>query len=328
MTKVCSKCKIEQSIENFNNDKSSSKDGHFCWCKTCVSENMKNRNFPVSVTEKVCSKCGVLKKAEDFVRAKSNKTGLSSHCKDCIREDYEKNWDKISAKQAQYAEDHPEVGLKAKAKYYETHKEEVLARSAKNYADNREEILEKVRNDPKITERKRKKRLENLEESLRKEKISRDKRRSTQREHINRLNNQWAKKKIAEDPNFRLARLLRSRITKVIKKEKRNGSAVRDLGCTLEELRAHLESKFQPGMSWENHGAGKDKWNIDHIIPLASFDLTDRQHFILACHYLNLQPLWHTQNMKKGKKLIPLENMPKEFPTLWSDPSGLCVETL
>lgn len=90
----------------------------------------------------------------------------------------------------------------------------------------------------------------------------------------------------------------------------KKGSAVRDLGCSVEELRAHLEALFQPGMTWDNYGRGpKDNpralyFEIDHIIPLASFDLTDREQFLKACHYTNLQPLWHHQNRAKGDKMV------------------------
>lgn len=80
------------------------------------------------------------------------------------------------------------------------------------------------------------------------------------------------------------------------------GSAVRDLGCTTEELRAYLEAQFRLGMSWDNYGKGG--WEIDHITPLASFDLTDREQFLKACHYTNLQPLWHHENRAKGDKLV------------------------
>lgn len=57
-------------------------------------------------------------------------------------------------------------------------------------------------------------------------------------------------------------------------------------------------------MTWDNYGKGSDKWNIDHIRPLASFDLTDPIKFKQAVHYTNLQPLWQKDNLKKGKKVI------------------------
>jgi hypothetical protein len=104
------------------------------------------------------------------------------------------------------------------------------------------------------------------------------------------------------NPNFRLAANLRGRLGSAVKNNSKSGSAVSDLGCTIEFLKQHLSSKFQPGMSWNNWGNGFGKWNIDHIIPLAAFDLTDRQHVVLACHYFNLQPLWYEQNMSKQDK--------------------------
>lgn len=85
-----------------------------------------------------------------------------------------------------------------------------------------------------------------------------------------------------------------------LKNQQKAGSAVDDLGCTIPELMAHLERRFLPGMTWANwsrHG-----WHIDHIKPLASFDLTDREQFLAACHYTNLQPLWAVDNLRKGDR--------------------------
>ena len=103
-----------------------------------------------------------------------------------------------------------------------------------------------------------------------------------------------------QTPQRRLAVNLRTRMWKAVKRNQRAGSVVRDLGCTINELKAHLESKFQQGMTWGNWAF--DGWHIDHIKPLASFDLTDREQFKEACHYTNLQPLWAEENLSKGAK--------------------------
>ncbi len=98
----------------------------------------------------------------------------------------------------------------------------------------------------------------------------------------------------------RLAVRLRSRLHIAIKQEYKAGSAVEDLGCSIEELKQHLEAQFSDGMNWENWS--RDGWHIDHIMPLVSFDLTDRDQFLKATHFTNLQPLWAEENLKKSRK--------------------------
>ena len=106
--------------------------------------------------------------------------------------------------------------------------------------------------------------------------------------------------RIKIDTNFRLSRNLRRRLHHALKKQSKSGSAVRDLGCTIPELKQYLESKFQPGMTWENYGI--KGWHIDHIKPISMFDLTNKKQFLEANHYTNLQPLWAKDNIKKRNK--------------------------
>lgn len=105
--------------------------------------------------------------------------------------------------------------------------------------------------------------------------------------------------KIKNDPNFKLSKSIRSRIRAAITRKNRvkPASAIEELGCTIEECRKHIESQFQEGMNWDNHG----EWHIDHIKPLASFNLENIEEFKEACHYTNLQPLWAEDNLKKWK---------------------------
>lgn len=111
----------------------------------------------------------------------------------------------------------------------------------------------------------------------------------------------FRKRESRKNPTYRLRETLRSRLNQAIIKETKSGSAVLDLGCTIHELKQYLESKFQPGMTWDNWS--KTGWHIDHIRPLASFDLTDPEQFKQACHYTNLQPLWAKDNLSKGDKV-------------------------
>lgn len=91
---------------------------------------------------------------------------------------------------------------------------------------------------------------------------------------------------------------LRSRLSRAVKKDLKGGSAVNDLGCTIDELKRYLESKFQEGMSWDNYS--RNGWHIDHIKPLDLFDLTNPEEVKVACHYTNLQPLWAKDNLEKS----------------------------
>lgn len=95
----------------------------------------------------------------------------------------------------------------------------------------------------------------------------------------------------------KLAANLRNRIRSAILKQYKVGSAVRDLGCSIQEFITYIEQQFTPGMSWDNYGS----WHLDHIMPLSSFDLADRKQFLLACNFTNYQPLWALDNIRKSR---------------------------
>lgn len=75
------------------------------------------------------------------------------------------------------------------------------------------------------------------------------------------------------------------------------------IGCTPNELRAHLESQFLPGMTWKNYG--RNGWHIDHKIPASKFDLTDPEQQKWCFHYSNLRPEWAYVNRSKNAKILP-----------------------
>lgn len=97
---------------------------------------------------------------------------------------------------------------------------------------------------------------------------------------------------------YKLENNLRTRLRTALKDGAKVGSVIRDLGCSIVEFKTYIAAKFQDGMSWDNHG----EWHLDHIKPLASFNLTDRTQFLQAFHYTNYQPLWAAENLKKGAK--------------------------
>ena len=165
-------------------------------------------------------------------------------------------------------------------KWYTEHKEQVDKQHNDYYQKNKEKVLLKQKLDP--NKRKREK-IYNREH----------------REEINQKTNERRAFRFKTEPEYKLKHVLRSRLKNALGgvgiKSKRT---LELLGCTVEHLRKHLESKFDGGMSWENYGFYG--WHVDHIIPCDKFDLTDPKQQEQCFHYTNLQPLWAIQNFRKA----------------------------
>jgi len=154
----------------------------------------------------------------------------------------------------------------------------------KNYAE---------KNKERIKENRKKRAAEKKQEIQ----LTTDAWKAKNKDYIKEYNKQYTAKRYSSDPIFKLKINQRSRVRSILKNQK-NGSTTQFLGCSFEELKIYIESKFVDGMTWENMG----KWHIDHIVPLASFDLNQESAKKIAFHYKNLQPLWAIDNLKKGAK--------------------------
>ena len=98
-----------------------------------------------------------------------------------------------------------------------------------------------------------------------------------------------------ENPSVRISDGVRSRMWAALK-GRSDGRLFSRLGYSIDELMSHLEAQFKPGMSWENYG----KWHIDHIKPCALFNQEDDAEFAECWSLNNLQPLWASENVRKG----------------------------
>lgn len=101
--------------------------------------------------------------------------------------------------------------------------------------------------------------------------------------------------------HFKIKEKMRRRIRSALKKDggKKTKRTMKLVGCTVEQLKQHIEKQFKPGMSWKQ----RNSFHIDHIIPCASFDLTKLSEQKKCFHYTNLQPLYPIENIKKGARL-------------------------
>lgn len=105
--------------------------------------------------------------------------------------------------------------------------------------------------------------------------------------------------RMATDPLYKLKARYRKRVWEAYRS---NGYTKRSktfdlLGCSHDVFVKHIASQFTEGMTWENYG----QWHVDHIIPFAS--AKNEEDVARLCHYLNLQPLWASDNLQKGAKL-------------------------
>ncbi len=76
------------------------------------------------------------------------------------------------------------------------------------------------------------------------------------------------------------------------------------LGYSVGDLRKHIERSFSKGMTWDAFSRGAI--HIDHIIPLRAFDLESDDDLRRAWALTNLRPLWATENISKGGKVLTL----------------------
>lgn len=112
------------------------------------------------------------------------------------------------------------------------------------------------------------------------------------RERINELTRQRKK----DNPELKIKDSLQSQINNYLRNN-RNKSTLEYLGCSIKEYKLYLESLFLSVFTWKNHGK---IWEIDHKIPLSSFDLSQEENIYKAFNYQNTQPIFKTTEIAKS----------------------------
>jgi len=110
-------------------------------------------------------------------------------------------------------------------------------------------------------------------------------------------------RRMKNDLNYKFRILLRNRVRTALNEQFTKGKKNKTLnliGCDLDFLKKHIENQFKSGMSWNNWG--RYGWHLDHIKPCASFNLTKDEEQKKCFNFINLQPLWAIENLKKSNK--------------------------
>jgi hypothetical protein len=213
---------------------------------------------------KVCNRCKQEKKLDDFCKKTISKDGHGNTCFVCVKE-YNQKYDY--------------------KKYNQINKEQISKRQTQYYIDNKDQILTKTKiyfnnNKTKHQERTKNWYTNNKEQHNVKVKL-------------------YIKDRLKNDPSFKLKETLRKRLYSLLIKNQipKTYSASILLGCTIEQCKQYIESQFKAEMTWGNHGK---IWEIDHILPCSSFNLTDIEQQKQCFHYTNLQPLFKTTEIAES----------------------------
>lgn len=222
------------------------------------------------IIKKKCSRCNLDKDLSNFRINKTTKDGLRSECKSCS---------KITD-----------------LKYYKNNIEKAKNASKKWFSKNIEKMKEYHKVYSKLNPEQRRKSVKKWA--------------TNNPEKIAIKNNIYSKKRRKKDPLYKLKTNIRNIISKSlrVKEYKKNYKSEQILGCSFEEFKLYLESKFEFWMVWENKGLYNGKlnygWDLDHIIPISS--AKTENDIIKLNHYTNLQPLCSKINrdVKKNKLLV------------------------
>lgn len=213
------------------------------------------------VRAKTCTKCGETKDLSEYYPQKTGRFGVTSRCKPCC-----------SALAAEYYEDNKDAVLERNSRWLEENKDKHRAIMGSWYKKN------------KARARANNQRWKD-ENPERVKELSRE-----------------AGRRRSKDKRYRFDCAVKTGVRRGLLKGSKFGRRTFDLlGYTADDLRAHLERQFSPGMTWENHG----EWHIDHIIPLSAhnYETPDDLDFKRAWALENLQPLWAFDNMSKKDRL-------------------------
>ncbi len=268
------------------------------------------------MSEKECTKCGEVKPFSEYSKCKGGRFGLHAKCKACFSE-YMKEWRPRKTKiiycsiKLQERECTKCGEIKDFDEYHkDKHSSTGFKPSCKQCA-----IKHRKKNAEILRQKGREYYARNVEkESLRKKEARKkhpERHKEARRKYEAKNPHAWTKahnKRMATDPIYRLIRNMRCRTYHALAGKRKKDTTKKLLGCNLEQARQHIENQFTEGMSWDNYGT--HGWHIDHIMPCASFNLTDPEEQRKCFHYTNLQPLWAEDNLKKSDT-IPTEHQVK-----------------
>ena len=232
-----------------------------------------------SLKSQKCKKCGQELPIEKFHKRKlrNGNWGYEKRCNDCA--DYNKS-------HPGYLKEYNKQNYKQKAKItkicvvcnkeYETHQShsKYCSKECANPKHPKQPIYSKEELKEHARLYRVKWRKEHRIESNARRKLAKQRAFERNPELVRMNRNTYKHNRCASDINFRLAENLRKKVYLTLRKGK-SLHTIDLLGCSIDYARKHIENQFKDGMTWDNWSM--DGWHIDHIIPIALFDLTKEE---------------------------------------------------
>jgi len=285
--KTCKKCEKELEMSSFDTGRNV--------CKICKYKQTKEkRNEQVILNEnridfvemKECNICNKNLNREEFNRRNTTPDGLCNTCRKCYN----------SSRKSK------------KLIVSETHINKVCNTCSKT----------KSLTEFGTCSKSKDKHFHRCKECQKPSEWNKEKQTLSERKYCNnnkeKLQEKWRKR--AENIQFRVKQRLCARIKSALKEVslRKTDKTYEYIGCSYNFLKSWISYQFQVKMSWDNIGL----WHIDHVIPCASFDLTNPESASECFSWKNLRPCWAEENMIKGSKIISevIENqkqMVKQF---------------
>ena len=325
--KMCKKCGLEKPLDEFFFNKQTGKirtPCKACWNKRlkdwCQSNHDKVKNHrrktyskkkPTilvdenGIRQKTCIKCGVLQPLENFGLRNVKKGYMRKDCKSCQQQSYD---ERRSQRPISNTKVCTKCGIEKSIEEFSFQNKALGSRESrcktcrKRYCiDNYDDIYKRT--------------IAWMQANPDKVKASSIKTRTKNKAKILAYQNEYSKKRKKTDPAYRLRRKVSVSVKEALKRtnSQKNGSILKHLPYSFQELKSHLEKQFEPWMTWDNNGRYNSKtwddndpstwtWHVDHIIPQSDLPYTSMEE-------------------ENFKKCWALENL-RPYPAKWNQSDG------
>ena len=222
---------------------------------------------------KKCSKFGIISLKSNFHKNKNMKDGLQPSCVPCVKQIQKQYYNENPDKRRKYYLENRDRLLNKQKFYIKDNRDQIKEYQKKYYLDNRDQLIEYKK------------------QYFQQNKIK-----------INKSYKQYVKSRRESDLKFKLACNFRSRTNKAFKSQnvRKTNKTFNLLGCSHSFFKNWIIHQSYGNMTIENYGSVRQ---IDHCLPIVSFNLLDENDMKKCFNWVNLRPMYSTENNSKIAKI-------------------------